>query len=161
MASLKEKLIAEIIHSLEQDASLLVNAALVAHDAATHEESKAEDKYDTRGLEASYLAGAQAKRASELQQLIYFYQTLPLPDFNAHDAIAALALIEVESKGRRNLLFMVPKGGGTHHEIDGHTVQVLTPVSKLGAELLGRTAGETFEVELARQLCEYKILSVR
>ena len=30
---------------------------------ATNEENKAEDKYDTRGLEASYLAHGQSKAA--------------------------------------------------------------------------------------------------
>lgn len=145
---------------LKVDSELLTHAAIEARDAAIHEESKAEDKYDTRGLEASYLAGAQAKRAAELQQLIQFYKFLQIQDFSDDAPIAATALVEMEFSKKKSLFFMVPKGGGDAIEVDGKTVQIITPVSRLGAELLGRTAGDEFEVETAGQVREYKILSV-
>ena len=42
-------------------------AAKQAHDAAINEESVAENKYDTFGLEASYLAHGQSQRVLECQ----------------------------------------------------------------------------------------------
>lgn len=36
---------------------------------ATHEDTKAENKYDTHGLEASYLARAQSERVLDLKTL--------------------------------------------------------------------------------------------
>ena len=52
----KAILIQHIVEKLTVDISLYLKAASAARAEATHEQSKAENKYDTRGLEASYLA---------------------------------------------------------------------------------------------------------
>jgi transcription elongation GreA/GreB family factor len=156
----KKKIIQKLIEKLEVEMLTMVNAALVAREAATHEESKAEDKYDTRGLEASYLAGAQAKRASELARLIHTYQNFEISPPQKDGAIAQSALVEVELRSIRNLLFIAPKGGGIVVEVDGQSIQIVTPDSKLGSELLGKQAGDLVEVRIAERLNEYEILSV-
>ena len=74
----KQKILAKLREKLEAEMQVMISAALIAREDATHEESKAEDKYDTRGLEASYLAGAQAKRAAELQRIIHSLQNLEI-----------------------------------------------------------------------------------
>jgi hypothetical protein len=43
-------------------------AVRAAHETATHEENIAENKYDTLGLEAAYLATGQARRAEAIRQ---------------------------------------------------------------------------------------------
>ena len=53
----KSKILAAILEKLQSEIDALVRAAKSAHEAATHEESRAEDHHDTRGLEASYSAG--------------------------------------------------------------------------------------------------------
>ena len=58
----KRDLLNLFANKIAEDLLVMTKAALAAHEAATHSESKAEDQYDTRGLEASYLAGAQSKR---------------------------------------------------------------------------------------------------
>lgn len=67
---LKKKLIELICAQLEKDLQTAIAAAVATYEAATHEESKPENEYDTRGLEASYLAGAQSKRAGEIEELL-------------------------------------------------------------------------------------------
>ena len=59
----KGQLIKQIIASLSESLGLLEKAARASHAEATHESSKAESKYDTRGIEAAYLAGGQARQA--------------------------------------------------------------------------------------------------
>ena len=59
----KEAVVKKIIERLQADLELYFKAARAAHFEATHEQSKAENKYDTRGLEASYLARGQSKQA--------------------------------------------------------------------------------------------------
>jgi len=49
----KGQLIKQIIASLSESLGLLEKAARASHAEATHESSKAESKYDTRGLEAA------------------------------------------------------------------------------------------------------------
>lgn len=59
----KHELVATIIARLEADLELFTAAALHAHRAATHEECRPDNKYDTTALEASYIAQGQANRA--------------------------------------------------------------------------------------------------
>ena len=66
----KKELIQKLILSLEEELLALKTAAQATYQAATHEESKPENEYDTFALEASYLAGAQAKRAGQIDEII-------------------------------------------------------------------------------------------
>ncbi|MFN7729881.1 MAG: GreA/GreB family elongation factor [Bdellovibrio sp.] len=156
----KRALVAAIISSLEEELVLLINAARATHEAATHEESKPENEYDTFGLEASYLAGAQAKRAGEIDEVISMFKTTEFKNFSKTDRISSTALVEVESKGKHSLVFVMPKGGGVNLNFAGKNVKVITPHSTLGEALLGLKAGETAELEINEQMREYRILSV-
>jgi transcription elongation GreA/GreB family factor len=159
---LKKSIVEKIISQLERDLELLVQAATIARDAAVHEESKAEDKYDTRGLEASYLAGAQAKRAAEIEQLLFNYRQLELLDFDDSTPIATTALVELELEGgrRRGSYFLVPKGGAMTVELEARKIQVITVASPLGQELLGREQGDEFELVTPTQKNRYLIKSL-
>src|SRR5689334_17213217 len=92
----KRNLILAIIEQLETDLSVVKQAALATLEAATHEESKPENEYDTRGLEASYLAGAQAKRVAEIDQALNIFRTTGLTDFGPKDPVQTTALVEIE-----------------------------------------------------------------
>ena len=72
----KAQLIRQIVASLTESLGVLEKAARASHAEATHESSKAESKYDTRGLEAAYLAGGQARQAKEILDSIKLYETL-------------------------------------------------------------------------------------
>ena len=52
-----------VLERLAEDLLQVEQAVRAAHETATHEESIAENKYDTLGLEAAYLATGQARRA--------------------------------------------------------------------------------------------------
>src|SRR4051795_10826976 len=107
----KRRLVETIQIHLAEELATLVQAAKAAHEAATHEESKAEDQHDTRGLEASYLAGAQASRAAELRQQQHVFRTLALRDFGPEESIGVGALVELEIDGKRSLYLLLPIGG--------------------------------------------------
>ena len=53
----------QVLERLAEDLLQAEQAVRAAHEAATHEENIAENKYDTLGLEAAYLATGQARRA--------------------------------------------------------------------------------------------------
>jgi uncharacterized protein (DUF2345 family) len=63
----KSALLERIRVELRSQFERLAQAAREAHAAATDPGSKAESKYDTRSLEASYLATGQAKQVEELE----------------------------------------------------------------------------------------------
>jgi hypothetical protein len=55
-------LLKKIVAKLTSELEVYFRAAQASRAEATHEQSKAESKYDTRGLEASYLARGQSKQ---------------------------------------------------------------------------------------------------
>src|SRR3982751_3857161 len=101
----KEQLLYHIVARLSESLSLLERAAQTSHLEATHESSKAESKYDTRGLEAAYLAGGQARKAREIQEAIELYQKLSAKKFGPSDMIDLTALVQLEVDGTRSFYF--------------------------------------------------------
>ncbi len=49
----KKSIIKKIVSRLTEELEVYFRAAMASRAEATHEQSKAENKYDTRGLEAS------------------------------------------------------------------------------------------------------------
>lgn len=156
----KKKLIDTISSQLENDVVVLKQAALATYEAATHEESKPENEYDTRGLEASYLAGAQAKRIREIEEILVILKHLTVKDFGPEDKISSSALVETEYNGKHNFFFIMVKGGGISVNFEGRTIQVITPNSPLGEALLDQKKGGVAVVESGDQVREYDILNV-
>ena len=134
-----------IADRLAGDLALLHKAAREAHAEATHESSKAENKYDTRGLEASYLADGQVRQAIETEEAIAQIQMLSMADLPPGTAVTLGALVELESRGRTMFYFMAPRGGGVEVEVDGEEVVVLTPQSPLGRLLVGKKEDDCFK----------------
>lgn len=156
----KKKLVEALRTRINQDIAVLKEAALATYEAATHEESKPENEYDTRGLEASYLAGAQAKRISEMEELLVICKHLDIKDFGPQDKINSTALVEVEHNGKHNFFFILVKGGGLSVAFEGKTIQVITPNSPLGEALQDLRKGDIATVENGNQFREYEVMNV-
>ena len=124
----------------------LSKAACEAHAAATDPGSKAEGKYDTRSLEASYLAAGQARQVDELAESVRIFETLTLPDFEMDDAIDAGALVEVALNGDSGFFLLVPASGGLVIMHEDQEITLLTPDSGLYRKLLEMRVGESLDV---------------
>ena len=123
----------------------LSQAAQEAHAAATDPGSKAEGKYDTRSLEASYLAVGQARQVDDLAEAVRIFEGLALRDFGMEDEVDAGALVEAELEGGTEYFLLVPAAGGLVVENEGREITLLTPASGLYQKLLGMRMGETLE----------------
>lgn len=157
----KNKILDAFLRELERELNTLIEAAFEAKEAATSEEARAENEYDTRGLEASYLAGAQSKRAGELRDFINQLKKIKIRSYRESDEIEATALIEIEIDGEeKKWFFMVPQEGGAKVTIDGLSILLISPESPLGQEIYGKRVGDAFEFETRGQLREYEIISV-
>lgn len=150
--SMKSELLAKIRMELRTRLERLAKAAMDAHAAATDPDSKAESKYDTRSLEASYLAAGQARQVDELAEAVRVFETITLPDFEVEDAIEMGALVEADMRGETSLLFLVPAAGGMMLEMEGQEITLLTPASRLYQSLLGKRAGDFLD--------EFKLLVI-
>lgn len=156
----KRAVLKKIIAKLTGELEVYFRAAEYARDEATHEQNKAENKYDTRGLEASYLARGQSKQAAELEAAIVEFEKLGVKKFAAGDAIGVGALVELEQLAEKNFYFLGPRAGGTEIEHDKKEILVITPQSPLGEQLVGKKSGESFQLKLGKENRSAKIVSV-
>ncbi len=141
----KHRLLDAVRAELRARFDRLSRAAREAHAAATDPGSKAESKYDTRSLEASYLAAGQARQLDEVAADVEVFEKLALREFGMEDEIDAGALVELELNGESAWYLLVPAAGGVEVEWEGQTVTLLTPASALYRTLAGMRMGESAE----------------
>jgi transcription elongation GreA/GreB family factor len=156
----KQALVKKIIAALSEELERFAKAARASHAEATDPQSKAEHKYDTRGLEAAYLAGGQARKVAEIEEAIGQFQKLKLVEFGPGNSIDLGALVEVEMRGGTNWFFLGPKSGGLELIHDQKEITVITPQSPIGEQLLEKKQGEKFRFGSGSAASECKILSV-
>jgi transcription elongation GreA/GreB family factor len=156
----KVALLEKITARLRSELAVIKAAALATHAEATHEENKAEDKYDTRGLEASYLAHGQSKAADEAALAVSQFEALTMRDFGPGEPVSLGALVVLEG-GTTNHYFIGPRAGGTEIEHEGQTVMVITPQSPLGRQLVGKLTGDVLQLDLAGKRSGFRVAAVR
>ena len=158
----KPALLQVIIARLDAELALSLHAARTAAAGATDEQNKAENKYDTRGLELSYLAAGQGRKIAEAEATIEQFRTLALRDFGPRDPIDLSAVISLDNRKKaadaQPLYFLAPRGGGTEVRYAGRDILVITPQSPLGQQLLGRRQGDV--ISFGRDATERRIASV-
>jgi transcription elongation GreA/GreB family factor len=156
----KRALIQKVIAKLNEELAVYFRAAQASRTEATHESSKAENKYDTRGLEASYLARGQSKQAAELETSIEEFEKLGARKFSASEGISVGALVELETGGEISFYFIGPRAGGTEVMQDKKEILVITPQSPLGAQLMEKKQGDRPQLILAGKKQPARIVSV-
>ena len=157
----KELILNKIIALLTEDLKILTEAARTAHAAATHEECLPDNKYDTTGLEASYVAQGQANRAQEIRHALETYKALVAKPFGEVTPIRLTALVSLEDvNGNGRKVFLGPNAGGLKL-IDGDEEYiVVTPESPLGKALLGRVCDDEVCVGQGERQKTYTIVDV-
>jgi len=152
----KSTLLRHLIEHFEKELALLSESAKSAQEAATHEESKSEDKHDTRATEASYLARGQAARVAEIERMILEYKGYAEQAHRAMDQVQPGAVVLLQAEKSTSTWFFAQSGGGTQ----ALGVTVITPQSPLGEALAGLSRGDTAEVETPAGVKEYLIKEV-
>lgn len=157
----KDSIIKLIIAGLTKSLDILNKAAHASHAEATHESSKPENKYDTRGLEAAYLAGGQSRQAKEILDSIKLYESLIPRKFAPGEPIDITALVELDTDHTRSTYFMGPKSGGLAISYHDQEIVVITPQSPLGQNLTGRKQGERWTAKIGGATVKYHIVAVQ
>jgi transcription elongation GreA/GreB family factor len=156
---LKKEIIQELIKRARVELLGLEASAKSNRDFATDQEFKAESKYDTRALEASYLASAEAKRVEELKLEIQILEEVDVDASKKLGEISIGALVELSHKDQVRSYFLIPTAGGTIIKIKDDAVLVVSVFSPIGDALMGLKAQDEFEVETPKETRNYKILS--
>lgn len=156
----KRAIIKKITAKLADELELYFRAAQFARAEATHEQNKAEHKYDTRGLEASYLARGQSRQAAELETAITEFEKLDGRPIANGGPIDLGALVELEHGGDKSFYFLGPRAGGTEVIHDRKEILVITPQSPLGEQLMGGKQGDQPQLNFGGTRQPAKIISV-
>ncbi|WP_417529317.1 transcription elongation factor GreAB [Marinomonas shanghaiensis] len=139
-------------------------AAKQAHEAATNEESVAENKYDTFGLEASYLAHGQSQRVLECEKDWLLFSKTPLVTFSKDSAVelwSMVILTELESSSdMKKYFFISPCAGGLSVEIKGEAVYLVTASTPVGKILMGKTLGDEVDLSQNGRQIAYEITTI-
>ena len=139
----KLNILKAVQEALEEELRRQLAAQATAAAGATHVEAKAESKWDTCGLEQSYLARGHAKQFEMLAGQVEALRSFVPPCFSGKP-IGEGALVETEMDGETFLFFLLNCGGGTELVIDGHEITVITPESPVGAALIGKRQDEAY-----------------
>ena len=185
----KRLIVDRIISGLELAKQAAMSAAKQAHETATHSETVAKSKYETFGLEASYLAHGQAQRVAECEVELLDYRSLNLACFLDDSAVGLSALVTLEDElGIENTYFIGPGAPGMKialeidknidHETDKNTdidlaaechknsnkelltITVITPSSPLGQLLMGKYLDDSVRLNIGEQPKVYEITGV-
>jgi len=152
---MKEKII--ILEMLKSKMKDQLREAETAYEKTAEytksEELRAESKYDTRGVEAGMLAGAQKKRVDELKQ------DLELLEENKKD-IQLGSLVELEMNKIKRKYFLSSCAGGTMLEIKGEAVLVISVFSPMGIEMIGLKSQDSFTLEMTSGNRDYTVLNI-
>ena len=148
----------QVLERLAEDLLQVEQAARAAHESATHEENIAENKYDTLGLEAAYLATGQARRAEAIRQAMAHWQQFRPRPYNTNEGIQLGALVCLLDAGdKQQLLFLGPDGGSMKLVCGAELVQVISSKAPLGKAMLGKCEGD----EVSIQVQQFEVLWVQ
>lgn len=160
----KTQLLDRAIDHLQKQMDLLIHTANEAKAASTHEESKAENKYDTRGLEASYLAAGQSQRVLEIKETLFLLKKMTPREYRGSDPIGITALVHLSCESLKDeppvssetrWVFLLPIGG-LNLAWEQTPIQTMSLSSPVGRALLDSFEGDSFQIKNK----EYSILKV-
>ncbi|MCA0213644.1 MAG: GreA/GreB family elongation factor [Proteobacteria bacterium] len=151
----------QVLDRLAEDLLQTEQAAQSAHETATHEENVAENKYDTLGLEAAYLATGQARRADAIRQALTMWRQFSPRPYDASKGIQLGALVcLVDSGGKPQHFFLGPNGGSMKLVSGAQLVQVISSEAPLGRALLGTCEGDEVSIQVAPIRQQFEVLRV-
>ncbi len=151
----------QVLDRLAEDLLQAEQAVRTAHEAATHEENIAENKYDTLGLEAAYLATGQARRAEAIRQAIAHWRQFRPSPYDASKGIQLGALVcLVDANHKQQHLFLGPDGGSMTLVSGAQLVQVISCEAPLGKAMLGKCEGDEVSIQALPIRQQFEVLRV-
>lgn len=152
----------QVLERLQADLLQAGQAARVAHETATDEENIAENKYDTLGQEAAYLAAGQARRVEAIRQTLAIWRQLQPRPFDPAAGIQLGTLVcLVDQHEQQQVFFIGPEGASMKLSCGDQSVQVISAQSPLGQALRGKSTGDEVAVVLGSRQQLFELLWAR
>ena len=158
MIELKKKIRDELVLKLETELQEIESAALSSRAYAIQDDLKQEGKYDTRAIEASYMASAQQARVDELKLDLQMIKELEVEKNSK--SVELGSLVQIEQNNKMTFMFISSALGGSVLNVDNQIILVISVFSPIGSEALTLQKGDRFEVETPKELREYLIKEI-
>jgi len=155
----KHEILSLMINQLRADLSVCEQAVKIARDTANHADAQGSSRYETMGLEASYLAQGQGLRLLEVERSLAYFMQLKLPASTGSIGLSSLIVLRDE-QGDEQLLWLAADAGGMKIQYADTTITVITPKSPLGAALIGKAAGDELDISIAGVERYYEVCTV-
>lgn len=131
-----------------------------AHADATDKECVAENKYDTRGLEASYLAQGQQQRMAQCIEDNALFDRLYKKREQCLTCVELGAIVTLESVNELRHVLIGPSAGGLKLVCDNDEILVITSQSPLGALLMSKEIGDEVRLTVGDKNVCYEITAI-
>jgi len=159
----KQFLVEQLAERLRESASAARKASQAAAETARDGATPAEKREDARvALEFSGLAKGQTARAARVAAELSTLEIFRPAQLAPRSPIALGAVVEVEDEAQGRTFFLAPVGAGielTGPGGDGF-LSVVTPISPVGKDVLGKRVGDTVEVMVQDEAREWTITYV-
>lgn len=141
----KDDVISNLLRQMEEKITITKSALAETNESASGDETKSEGKYDTRAIEAAYLAEAQAGQLALAEESLAIFKRFEPRNFEMTEPVGPGALVEVDQEGEICFYLLAPTGGGLMTDYLGCDVTVITPDSRLYQELNEKKMGAELE----------------
>ena len=141
----KDDVISNLLRQMEEKIAIIKSALAETNESASGDETKSEGKYDTRAIEAAYLAEAQAGQLELAEKSLATFKRFEPRNFEMTEPVGPGALVEVDQDGEICFYLLAPTGGGLMTNYLGCDVTVITPDSRLYQELNEKKMGSELE----------------
>lgn len=139
----KKPLIKAIIQQLQTQLKTAKSALKMAADTATHKETVAENKYDTFGLEASYLAHGQQQRVADTLLAIQRFEDLQYRCKQSHEEVGIASLVKIENDNNEQQYFFIAEdAGGLKIDWQEKHITVISADAPLCKQMLGKSVDD-------------------
>jgi transcription elongation GreA/GreB family factor len=159
----KRALVEQLASKIQQSASIAHRAVVDATEGARESATPAEKREDGRvALEFQSLAKGQAQRVERANAALAALESFQPKSLGSRARITLGAVVEVEDGVAGRTFFLAPVGAGielTGPDGDGF-LSVVTPSSPIGRAVLGRSVGDTVQVDVPGDVKEWTITYV-
>lgn len=157
---IKKEVLQRLISDLSLERDSIAKSAETAHAEATHPDAKPENKYDTRSLEASYLAGAQQARVDEITAKIELLKAMTSGPCDRHNPITPGALVQLESDSKVYEYLLTAWVSGYTYRIEDREIRIVSAQSPMGVALNGKKIGDSFSLTIGGQERDFDIVNI-
>lgn len=140
-----------LVEALRDELGLAIRASRDAGEYATDEESKAESKWDTQGLESSYLAAGQAAQAEAIAEAIQALEKLAGESPDPDAPIGVGSLFECDWGDATDWFLLVSARGGTTAKVGKGEFTAITSESPIGKAVVGKKPGDRIPLPSGRR----------